>query len=816
MFLCSPFSLCSPILAQAEIETSTPSSWPFLSGLVFVIALAQAGYIGWLFWERARYRKLDQTYRQHDRQFQRIFNSGPVAIGVLDSNTLRLVNANSRFCEMHGYREGEMLQMHLKDFTPPEDYAQELEKIQGLLRGEIERYSMEKREFRKDGEVLWLRVSGSPLRGKPDEPPLLVGILEEITAEKLIREALRKSQEQLRTLINNVPGGVFRCKVGGTWSTIFATEGVTTLTGYSVSDYLAETFDYTSIVHPEDLHSFFATMQNALDTHSIYEMIYRVYHADGSIRWLHERGCGVYDSQGQPIYVDGVAVDVTERHLAEEALRESEMRFRTLAENLPDVICRVDSSLKFIYLNPAIEKASGTKITNYIHKTIAETDVPVPLKEMWEQKTKEVFSSAKPQTTEFEFLTPSGSRIFHSLAVPEFAIDGTVQTVLVVSRDITDIFRIEKELDQKTKEVDSFFNASLDLMCIADTQGYFRRLNPVWEKTLGYPIDEMVGKQYLEFIHPDDIKRTQEAMHTLVSQQSTFNFTNRYRTRDGSYRWIEWVSQTMGNSVYAAARDITDRLTSEAERLNLERRLQESQRMESLGVLAGGIAHEFNNLLTVILGNLDLIDTALGTGSGVHAELSEASQAARRAAALTRQMLAYVGKGRFVVQDVNINSLINELPQLLPDPIYSSTQVTLDLQEQLPLIHSDPSQLKQIITSLFMNAVEAIGQRAGIITIRTRLIEVDKEFLAVNQLEQEISTGKFVSIRVSDTGCGMSPEVLRKVFDPFFSTKFAGRGLGMSAVLGIVHAHQGAIILKSEEGEGTTVEILLPSQVIQK
>jgi PAS domain S-box-containing protein len=801
-----------PDLALAqELPNSDviPECGPFFYLILGITAL-QSCCLVCLFWDRLHTRKRERIRADLDRRFRNFFHNSPVAIATLDPKTMRVVHANTRFLDMHGYSEEEMTRLRLDEFTHPDDMPPELELIRSLTAGETNRYVIEKRQIRKDGGTRWVRVTGCPIETDGEEPVLFAGVIEDITDKKEVEEALRKSEQQIRSLIATIPGGVFRCDVDDSLRVIFASEGAFQNTGYTASEFVNGKKTYMDIVHPDDLPRCLRTIKEAIKAHDIYEITYRLYHADGGIRWIHERGRATYDEQGRPEFLDGVAIDITYRHATEEALFESEKRFRTLAENVPDVIARMDNSMRYVYLNRAFERVTGKKIEDYLYKTIAEADIPKHLANTWEQKRREVFKTGQPQTTEFDFHTFKGLRTFHSVMVPEFSTDGQVQTILIVSRDITDILRMKQELNQRTQELDSFFNSALDLLCIADANGNIQRFNPAWETTLGYPLSDLLGRRFLDLVHPEDLGATLEALNQIINQKPVNSFINRYRRIDGSYRWLEWRSQPVGEIMIGSARDITDRINSEAERFELERRIQQSQRMESLGVLAGGIAHDFNNLLTVILGNLDLVKESLGPASHVEAELDESLLAATRAAELTRQMLAYAGKGRFAIIDISINDLVSDSSQMLSMTLPKAVDIQYKLDEQRPQIQADPVQLQQVVTNILMNAIEAIGGNPGTITIRTGSVEVDEEYLKRDHLEEEIGMGRYAIIEVSDTGCGMSPETQSKIFEPFFSTKFTGRGLGMSVVLGIVRAHKGTLSIESCENTGTTIRVLLP------
>ncbi|MDD2897438.1 MAG: response regulator [Desulfuromonadaceae bacterium] len=257
--------------------------------------------------------------------------------------------------------------------------------------------------------------------------------------------------------------------------------------------------------------------------------------------------------------------------------------------------------------------------------------------------------------------------------------------------------------------------------------------------------------------------------------------------------------------------DITDTKRAEEEKLTLEKQLLHAQKLESLGVLAGGIAHDFNNILTAIIGNADLALMRLNRESPAVDNLHRIEQAASRAADLARQMLAYSGKGKFVVENINLNILLEEMLHMLEVSISKKAVLRLNTHQQLPLVEADATQMRQIIMNLVINASEAIGDKSGVIAITTGCMECDRSYLKDVWLDENLINGLYVYLEIVDNGCGMNRETLAKLFDPFYTTKFTGRGLGMAAVLGIVRGHKGAIKVYSEVGKGTSFKILLPA-----
>jgi signal transduction histidine kinase/CheY-like chemotaxis protein len=257
-------------------------------------------------------------------------------------------------------------------------------------------------------------------------------------------------------------------------------------------------------------------------------------------------------------------------------------------------------------------------------------------------------------------------------------------------------------------------------------------------------------------------------------------------------------------------RDVEARKLAEEQRRAIERKLLETQKLERLGVLAGGIAHDFNNLLTSVLGNSELALLQLPPDSPARFSIEQIEVGARRAADLTQQMLAYAGKGRMVIQQIDLNSLIMEMSQLINSSISKNASLRYDLAPNLPPIEGDITPIRQVVMNLIVNASEALDDQGGAISVRTGLRRVEGVGRAADRLA-DLAEGDYILLQVADTGRGMDAETLTKIFEPFFTTKFAGRGLGLAAVQGIVRSHGGALDVKSAPGRGTTFAILLPA-----
>ena len=338
------------------------------------------------------------------------------------------------------------------------------------------------------------------------------------------------------------------------------------------------------------------------------------------------------------------------------------------------------------------------------------------------------------------------------------------------------------------------------------------------DRLFGYEklLPEWTYEMFLGHVLPEDRDMVGQKFQAALAAHTDWNFECRIRRYDGVVRWIHAAGRhcpgTNGklNRLVGFVRDITVRKQAEDERRQIENKLLETQKLESLGILAGGIAHDFNNLLTGVMGNASMIRAQISDTSPTMQFLDQIEAAAMQAADLCKQMLAYAGKGRYVVQKIDLSSLVKETISLLQSSVGKDVVMKYHLGADLPATNADASQLRQIVMNLVINASEAIGGKSGLVTVTTGFQHADKHYLATAKLAAELPEGDYVFLEISDTGCGMSPETITKIFDPFFTTKFTGRGLGLAAVLGIVRGHHGALKVYSEVGKGTTFKVLLP------
>lgn len=333
--------------------------------------------------------------------------------------------------------------------------------------------------------------------------------------------------------------------------------------------------------------------------------------------------------------------------------------------------------------------------------------------------------------------------------------------------------------------------------------------NRQWMEFAGLSFDEIKDWDWVRLMHPDDAEETLRSWKDSMATGEAFQCVHRFRRADGAYRWHLSRALAMRNSAGQISMWIGSN-TDIHDQKEMDENLRQTQKLESLGVLAGGIAHDFNNLLVGIMGNASLAADLVKPADPVQPLLKDVIEASERAAALTRQMLAYSGRGSFNIQPMDVSVLIRSVVNLLRSSISRTIELKLDLAEDRLFIQGDESQIQQVLMNLVINGAEAI-EGVGTVRVRTRAQTLEETGSRSVATGSGIAPGSYVCIEVADTGSGIEEAAIARIFDPFFTTKFTGRGLGLAAVSGIVRGHKGSIRVETELGKGTTFTVLLPA-----
>jgi len=521
-------------------------------------------------------------------------------------------------------------------------------------------------------------------------------------------------------------------------------------------------------------------------------------------------------ADGQVIGIASLVQDVTASVQAERALVESEAKLRALVTNSHDAI-GVSVHGVHTFANPAYVRLFGfTRAEELIGKPILEFIAPEAQADIIERLQRRAAGNPISNTYETIGLRRDGRRLELDVTVTSYPEKEVPQTV-VLMRDVGERNENLRRLAASEHRFRTLTERSVDVVTLVDRHGLVVYHSPSYERVMGHKPSERQGQSMLDFVHEDDRAAVRDRFARLLAEGGASEaITVRSRDASGTWRWLELTAAAHFDDPAVAGlvinfRDVSERVRAEEERQKLERQMQHVQKLESLGVLAGGIAHDFNNILMSVLGHATLALAALPQTSPVRKDIVEVERAARRAAELTKQMLAYSGKGRFVVHAVDLRAVVHDMTQMLELSISKKAVLRLNLAPSIPTVLADLTQLHQVVMNLVINASEAIGNRSGVIAVSVGTMSCDRAYLAGTYLDEQLPEGDYVFLEVADNGCGMDKETLAKIFDPFFSTKFTGRGLGLAAVLGIIRGHRGAIRVYSEPGRGTTFTLLFPA-----
>ena len=561
---------------------------------------------------------------------------------------------------------------------------------------------------------------------------------------------------------------------------------------------------------------------------------------DGNERiWLYRNV--LYEELGTPPRVLGHAQDITSRVRAEEALRESERRFRSMADTAPVFIWIAGADGQCEFVNKAWLDFSGRTIQQELGGGWREGLHPEDRERGLADFTGAI-AGRESFRAEFRMRRADGQyRWILNTGTPRFDSAGQFAGYIGSCLDVTEARQDREALQiardelairvaERTAELlltnealrqsEQHYHVLTNLAPVGifrtDAGGRCLYVNERACQICGINPKEAGQGPWDRILEPDDRVLLAAEWQKVVKGSGPGSLEHRIVRRDGSTVWALThfaAERGAGGDVtgcIGTVADISERKRAEEETRKLEAQVQHAERLQSLGILAGGLAHDFNNLLTIILGNARIARLDLPPGSPAVEHLAEIETATGRAAELTNQMLAYSGKGRFTLQSVDLSRVAEEIANLLQTVIPKTTALQFDLRSDLPAIEADPSQIQRIVMNLITNASEAIGEGGGAIKLSTGVVEADQTYLSGTYFDDHLAAGRYVYLEVSDTGCGMSPETQAKIFDPFFTTKFTGRGLGLAAAIGIVRAHRGALKVSSQPDVGSAFRLLFP------
>lgn len=669
---------------------------------------------------------------------------------------------------------------------------------------------------RRTGDVIWVAESGRCEYDAAGEPLRIVGTLRDITRDKLAEDALIEAEERYRIIAETASDGVI--SINQNSEILFANPAAERIFGYSRSELIGQPMtmlmpERLSPLHLQGIKRYTESGERKLDW-SKTEAVGR--RKDGT-EIVIQISFGVY-RKGDNFVFTGFIRDITDAKRdenvvkeSERNLRESETRYRHLFENNPYPMWVYDvETLEFLAVNDAAVYRYGYTIEEFNSMTIADIrpaeDVPKAIEKA--KSTKRLIDS----TGDWRHKKKDGTVINVEITSHALEFEGR-KARLVLAHDVSDRLRAEKAVKRSEAKYRELFENANDLIYTHDLTGKFTSLNHAGERLTGYTEAEAASMNISDIVDPEFLEQAKASLKSKITGAPPPIFETEIVAKDGrrvpleiSTRLVYEGGKPVG--VQGIGRDISERRAAqEALRLS-EDQLRQSQKLESIGNLAGGMAHDFNNMLTAINGYSDLILRKIPLDDPIRQNVKEIRKAGERSAELTSQLLAFSRRQILQPHVLDLNDVIAETSDMLKRLIGEDVDIKTNLARDLDKVEADPGQLSQVLVNLVINSRDAMRD-GGTIVIETSNVLLDAEYASRHI---DVTPGNFVMLAVSDTGTGMDEVTQKRVFEPFFTTKSVGRGtgLGLSTVYGIVKQSGGNIWVYSEPGMGTTFKIYLP------
>ncbi len=671
--------------------------------------------------------------------------------------------------------------------------------------------------YQPGGALRWISINTNPLFHKNEKLPYAVLIsFADITDYKV---ALEKSQEQEQSLQLSL-----KAAKAGTWMWDIPTEKVTwddqmqRIFGLEPGEFDG-TFDaWRKCVHPEDLQAAEQATLDALKHGRIYEHEYRVKIASGDWRTINAQAATVKDENGKPVRMFGFATDITKRKQAENRLLKNQY-YLTKAQEIGKIgTWELDiqkNILKWTDENYKIFGVPlGTKLNLEVFLGCIHPDDRDYVAKKWRAAL-----NGEPYDIMHRLIADDKVKWVREKADLELDEKGEPVFAIGFTQDLTDFKQVEDALQESENKFRTMFEQAPLSYQALDKDGNFNEVNRTWLKTMGYERDEVIGKNFSEFLVPELKKPFAENFLQFKSAGEILNVEFEMIKKDGTTILVSFhgkISKDIDGSfkqTHCIFRDLTRQRRLEENEKSMEQKMVQIQKMESIGDLAGGIAHDFNNLLFPIVGMSEMLLEDLPIGSPEHESAQEIFNAGQRGTDLVKQILAFSRQTEHKMMPVRVQQVLKEVLKLARSTIPSNIKINQYLQSDCGLVIADPTQIHQIAMNLITNAYHAVAQTGGKISIRLKEADLGSDDLTGSASK----TGRYAMLTVSDSGTGIDPGILDKIFEPYFTTKSQGKGtgLGLAVVYGIVKDHGGDMGVHSDLGKGTTFTVYLPLAVKQ-
>ena len=659
----------------------------------------------------------------------------------------------------------------------------------------------------EDGAWLVLSINGAPLHDAQGQIDGVVFAIQDITKKRADEEALRISEDRLSKVLRAANDGMWDWDLKT--DIVFFDPRYYEMAGYAVDEFPHRLEEFQGRVHPEDVDDVMAHAESHLKGEADrFEVEFRFRRKSGDWMWIAGRGIIVErDEEGMPLRFVGTHQDITERKRAEEALQVSEDRLSKIMRAANDGMWDWDLKTNVVYFDPRYYEMAGYEVDEFPHR-LEEFQArvhPQDIDDVMAHAENHLKGEADRFEEEFRFRRKRGDWMWIAGRgiIVERDEEGMPLRFVGTHQDITKRKLAEAERERLNKAIEQ----SGEIIVITDAEGSIQYVNPAFSDITGYDLEDVLGQNPRLLKSGEHGEEYYQDLWDTISSGKTWKGQFVNKRKDGSLytedATISPVFNPDGDIVnyVAAKRDVSDEL-------KLEAQLQQAQKMEAVGRLAGGVAHDFNNMLGVILGRADIVLEKMTADQRYYADLMEIKKAGERSADLTRQLLAFARKQTIAPKVIDLNETVDGMLKMLQRLIGEDIEIAWIPGSDVWPVKIDPAQVDQILANLCVNARDAITG-FGKVTIETGNSIFDEAYCRDHA---GCPPGEYALLAVSDDGCGMDSETMSHLFEPFFTTRELGKGtgLGLSTVYGAVTQNNGFIHVYSEPGQGTTFKIYLP------